>query len=373
MKVAVFERNARPVGASIRNFGMIWPVGQPPGEIREIALESRKHWLDVLISGRIWHRKCGSLHLAYEEDEMAVLEEFVEKGVDLGYKASIVTAVQAKEKSPPIKTTRLLGAMWNPEELCVYARDAMVKIPELLAHNLRVAFHWNSPVTQIDEGSLVASSKTYVANRIIVCPGDDIKTLFPDLLQQEAMRRCKLQMLRLKPKNPALHIETHLCAGLSLDHFPNFQICDKLPQLTERLARTMPEYVRLGIHLLVSQHGDGGLTVGESQEYPDEIDPFLSPYIEKLTLKYLDTFLPLDQMEVVERWHNVYAKHDEKPYALLKPSSNVAVLAGLGPNAMTLSFGLTSRVLKEMGWLEPTQTPTMAVVETEAAPAGANA
>src|SRR5262245_48841166 len=76
-RVVVFERSQRACGASIRNFGMLWLIGQPAGPLHELALASRGYWLEVLPAADIWHERTGSLHLAYRDDEAAVLSEFV--------------------------------------------------------------------------------------------------------------------------------------------------------------------------------------------------------------------------------------------------------------------------------------------------------
>src|SRR6201986_1353949 len=77
-KVTVFERNERAVGASIRNFGMIWPIGQATGPLFERAMLSRSIWKQVCTEAGIWHDEVGSLHLAYHDDELQVMAEYVE-------------------------------------------------------------------------------------------------------------------------------------------------------------------------------------------------------------------------------------------------------------------------------------------------------
>src|SRR5688572_32841508 len=76
--VTVFERTHKATGASIRNFGMIWPVGQPSGKLFDRALRTRSTWKSIGDTGAFWYDPVGSLHLAYHDDEWIVLQELYE-------------------------------------------------------------------------------------------------------------------------------------------------------------------------------------------------------------------------------------------------------------------------------------------------------
>src|SRR4051795_10253351 len=71
--VTVFERNEKAVGASIRNFGMLWPIGQPNGNLYERALLSKAIWKQVCDEAGLWYEERGSLHAAYNQLESDVI------------------------------------------------------------------------------------------------------------------------------------------------------------------------------------------------------------------------------------------------------------------------------------------------------------
>ena len=50
--VVVLERSPRAAGASVRNFGMVWPIGQPAGTMLSLSLRSRELWLEILGPGK---------------------------------------------------------------------------------------------------------------------------------------------------------------------------------------------------------------------------------------------------------------------------------------------------------------------------------
>ena len=61
-RVVMIERSERASGASVRNFGLIWPIGQPPGKRHERALRSREIWEEVAREADLFHSPTGSLH-----------------------------------------------------------------------------------------------------------------------------------------------------------------------------------------------------------------------------------------------------------------------------------------------------------------------
>ncbi len=149
-RVTLFERTPRAAGASIRNFGMIWPIGQPAGERREIALESRDRWLRLGRRAGIWLNPCGSIHLAHREDERAVLQEFAEQSHAAGYDCLWLSAPEVLDRTPAANPDGLLGGLFSPTELCVDPRTAIRRLPDWLGEAFGVRREFGVAVTDVD-------------------------------------------------------------------------------------------------------------------------------------------------------------------------------------------------------------------------------
>lgn len=348
-KVTVFERNPYAVGASIRNFGMIWPIGQPQGSLRDRALKSREIWTEVALKANFHLDRCGSLHLAYREDELAVLEEFVASEKD-HHQVALLSPDEITTKSPAVITDGLLGGLWSGTEVIVDPREAIKKLPGFLAQEYGVEFHFGKVVTEIEYPRLIAAGNKWKANeQIFVCSGADFETLYPDIYQNSNITKVKLQMMRTVPQPNNFRIGTSLCGGLTLTHYGAFSNCPSLPALKERIAIETPHFPQWDIHVMMSQNAVGELVIGDSHEYGLNPEPFDKAEINKYILDYLKTFVRVPALEIAETWHGVYAKLPQKTEFIAHPESGVTIVNALSGAGMTLSFGLAEEVLANLG------------------------
>ncbi|MEI7576145.1 MAG: TIGR03364 family FAD-dependent oxidoreductase [Armatimonadota bacterium] len=344
LKVAVFERSPMAEGASVRNFGMIWTVGQWGTPLAEVAQNSNRLWRELLADSEIWHDPCGSLTLTYHDDELQVAKEFVAMADDPTVR--LVQPAEVASLAPSVLQQRLLGGIFSEREVHVDPRDAIAKLPTYLAQKFGVEFFWSSCVTQVESGSIVAGGQNWQADQIVVCSGHDYETLFPEHFSNSNLGRCKLQMLRAIPKGN-WRIGPMLCAGLTLLHYKNFASCPSLDLVRQRYEETHPQHMAWGVHLLVSQHETGELVIGDSHEYGPAISPFNLDSVDQLILNYLNTFLPVTDIDVTLRWHGVYSTFDEQVYeAEVLPS--VHIVTGVGGAGMTMSMGLGERTLAKI-------------------------
>jgi len=344
--VTVIERTDRAVGASIRNFGMIWPIGQPDNGLYERAMLSRSIWKELCDDAGIWYDEVGSLHVAYRQDEWQVLQELEQAFSHRNYQ--LLSPQQTIQLSGVTVKDGLLGGLYSKEELIVDPREAIAKIPGWLTEKFGVQFKWGRAVTDIAYPAVYTGQEEWEADGIYVCSGADFETLYPQLFATLPITKCKLQMMRLAAQPDSQRIGPALCGALSLVHYNSFKAAASLQDLRTRFEAEYPDYLRWGIHVMVSQNQAGQLTVGDSHEYGLTHDPFDKQFINQLILDYLKTFARFADESVIETWNGIYPKlTNGETDIILEPEPGVTVINGLGGAGMTFSFGRCEQLISK--------------------------
>src|ERR1044072_217801 len=148
--VTIIDRGQQATGASIRNFGMVWPIGQPAGKLYERAIRSRNIWKEISGTGAFCCEQTGSLHLAYNDNEWQVLQELYEL-FKSERKVSLLTPAEVLERSPAVVRLNLMGALYSTEELIVDPREAIAKLPAWLQEQYGINCIWGKCVSYIGD------------------------------------------------------------------------------------------------------------------------------------------------------------------------------------------------------------------------------
>ena len=348
--VKVFDRHPQASGASVRNFGMVWPIGQPSGTLYKRALRSREIWKTIAAEAGIWHEETGSLHLAYNAEEWQVLREL--EFVFKKEKRNVILLDRNKiaEKYEHVNTDNLMGGLYSADEMLVDPREALAALPGYLEEKYEVEFFWNKCVSYItDQTVYIGNEEEFEADIIFVCSGADFETLYPEEFAKLPLTKCKLQMMRTAPMPERFRIKTAICGGLSLLHYNSFKAAPSLPLLQKKMANEMKHHLDLGIHVMAAQNGKGEITIGDSHEYGLYLDPFDRAAVNKMILDYLKTFLKINGNAIAETWNGTYPKLTNGDTEIFfSPDPGVYILNGVGGAGMTLSFGLAEEVVEQL-------------------------
>ncbi len=345
--VTVFERHGRPLGASVRNFGTIWPIGCVPGAEREQALFGARSWREVAGRAGIWHDPCGSLSLAYRDEAWAVLEEFIASEDSPGFE--LLGRDEVIRRFPAAKAEGLRGALRSRDELLLHTPTAIPALVDALRAR-GVAFHFETPIVEVGDEEIVTSrGERFAFDHLLIAAGEEMRLLFPDALAAADIQPCRLQMMRTVPQPEAWKLGAIFVSDLTLCHYPAFRDCPSIEALRQRLHRELPEHHRWGVHVIAAQHGDGSLTLGDSHEYGHDLDPGGREEVDALILDALGDFLEMPDPRIATRWQGTYLKSTKGvTQVVLQPQERVTMVTAMGGLGMTLGWGRARDTVE--GW-----------------------
>jgi FAD dependent oxidoreductase TIGR03364 len=344
LRVTVFERDERAVGASIRNFGLPYPVALALTPVHRRALRSREIWIEAAREAGFWLDQNGTLFLAYHKDEEAVLREFLAAACDPSYRW--VPRDEIERLTPGARVDGLRGGVFSSTELTVDPREAIKALPVWLGEKYGVRFFFGCPVHAVQHPSLHTLAGEWRADQIVVCSGADFETLYPQVYRQSGLTKCRLQMMRLEAPDAHWRLGPSLCSGWTISRYSNFQGCPSVGALLKRLQRDWPEHVPWDIHVLLAQNRHGEFVVGDTHEYGLTFDPFSRDRADQLILDYLHTFAAFPRTATIaERWQGVYTKLDGQHKFIARPQPGVTIAQVTNGLGMTQSFGLGEEVV----------------------------
>jgi FAD dependent oxidoreductase TIGR03364 len=338
LTVTIIDRDARAVGASVRNFGHACVTAQT-GELLELALVAREKWLRFGALAGFFHVDSGALAVARTAAESAVLEE-LSASRETG-QVQLLTAQAVRERVGVASDPMIRGGALLRDDLRVDPREAVGALAAWLAEQPGVTFSWRTAFFGAADGVVDTSRGVFRADRTIVCVGHDLDLLYPDLADEYQVERCALQMARVAA--PAgFVLRPAMLTGTSMLRYPAFAETDAAAGLRVEMAAEHPEFLDIVANVMFTQRPDGTLIVGDSHRYGVTQDPFLSEPTSDTLLTEIRRILGIE-LTVVERWQGVYASSPRQPLLIAEVAPGVTtaiITSGVG---MTISLGLAEK------------------------------
>lgn len=354
LSVLLFERNPRPRGATVRNFGQIVPSGSC-SHWQRWGRESLAIYKSIQDECDISVQQNGSIYIASNPEELGLLEELHAINRDNAYASELWTVEKCLSRYPQLHRQYCQGGLFFPGELSVNPRLMIHRLHTHLSDH--VTFHYDTLIQQLSTSTNrviaeTANGTTYSAETAIVCSGTDFQSLYPDLYAGSDLELVKLQMLRLKPQ-PQIKLPGNILTGLSIRRYESFSECPSWPSIKAAESENS-FWKKWGVHLLFKQEPDGSIIVGDSHEYAsvknrDSIGFDLREDINGYFIDEGKKILDLAHWNVDSAWAGMYCQTKHESGILQKTiDDRIHIVTGIGGKGMTSSPGFSKHHIAEL-------------------------
>jgi FAD dependent oxidoreductase TIGR03364 len=278
---------------------------------------------------------------------MAVLEAFGATGMGAG--CTLLSAAElAARHGATLADGPFAGGLWSPHERRVESRTAIPKLAAWLEGEMGVTFHRRRLVRAVEPGRVETSAGTLTAGRIVVCPGDDLLTLFPERIAAMGITRCRLHMLKVMPADRGFRLPGSVMTDLSLVRYLGWSELPEAAALRARLQAEQPDHLANGIHLIAVQGADGGLVVGDSHHYEWSPSPFARGAVDDLMLAEMHATLRLPGAVVTERWMGTYASLPDRLMVRDAPDPAIRLVIVTSGTGASTAFAIAEETVADL-------------------------
>jgi FAD dependent oxidoreductase TIGR03364 len=342
--VVVIDRDAQANGASIRNFGFVTVTGQQAGDTWRRARRSRDVWLEIAPQAGIAVEQSGLLMLMRRPESVAVAEAFLR--TDMGEACERIAPDALRRRWPELPAPDLEGGLYSPHERRVESRTALPKLAAWLQARRGVEFRWRTSALAVTPTGVATSRGPIDADHVILCPGEDLVTFYPDRIAAHGLQLCRLSMLRLA--DPGFRLGPCLMSDLGLARYQGYAELPAAAPLAARLRQEQPDALANGVHLIVAQSADGSLVVGDSHHYDATPWPFAPAQAEALILREFQDATGLTPPPVLERWTGNYASAPDRNVLIDAPEPNVRLVMVTSGTGASTAFAIAEEVIGEL-------------------------
>ncbi len=344
LSALILDRDAQANGASIRNFGFVTVTGQQAGDCWRRAMRSRDVWEEVAPQAGIEVVHSGLAVLARRAESAAVLEAF--SRTDMGAGCSLMDAAEAARRFPELVRGTPRAVLWSPHERRVESREAIPRLAAWLEAAHAVTIHRGVVVHGVASRGVETSVGRFEGAAVIVCPGDDFLTLFPERIAAQGVTKCKLHMLRLA--DPGFRLPGAVMSDLGLVRYLGYAELPQAGALRAVLEREQPAQLADGIHLIVVQSADGSLVVGDSHHYGATPDPFQPEAVDARILEEFSAALGIAAPPVLERWTGIYASAPDRLMFRDAPAPGVRLVMVTSGTGASTAFAIAEETLADL-------------------------